>query len=134
VISNLDKLLEIEQDEEVFTWALSAIGWQCHQVGTEVLWRFVDDKRASVRHIVADSLLMAYGADREIPDSVASALLSLAKDTDSDIRWSVFYDLAEFPDLFKAYRDAFKQAAHSAKQDPDRGVREQAGRAYDALA
>ncbi len=111
VISHLEMLVESESDEEVLLWALAAIGWQCHPAGTDVLLSFVSDERASVRRVIGNNLCMACKEDRKIPAPVAEALLTLAKDEDSDIRRSIFYDIAESPDIFKNYLDAFKQAS-----------------------
>ncbi len=134
VIRHLEKMIETELDDEVLLWALSAIGWQCHPDGIDVILRFVDDERTFIRRVVGNNLLMACKGNFDMPPTVAKALLILAKDKDDDIRWSVFYDVAEFSDLFADYRDAFKQAAHSAKQDSAKNVREQANKAYKAIA
>lgn len=133
VISHLEMLVKAESDEEVLLWALSAIGWQCHPDGTDILLSFAQDDRASIRRVVGDNLINAFDEDQGIPVAVADALLTFAKDTDSDIRWSVFYDISDFPRLFMSYRDAFIQAAKQAKQDPVEDVREQASKAYNAL-
>lgn len=69
-----------------------------------------------------------------MPETVANALLKFAKDTDDDIRLSVFYDVAEYPDLFTTYRDVFKQVANSAIKDPNKKVGERARRAFKTLA
>lgn len=132
-VSCLEKLVAKEKDEEVLRWALAAIGWQGHPAGTEVLLRFVDDKRAFVRRVVGNNVANACEDGEKMPDEVANALLTLATDPDSDIRWSVFYDIAENPGMFVAHRNAFEQAARVAKEDSVENVREQASRAHEAL-
>jgi hypothetical protein len=131
-IEHLERMIATERDDDVLEWALSAIGWQKHPAATAVLLRFVDDPRASVRYKVANNLYMAF-ADIQLPAAVAQVLLRFAQDPDRDIRWSVFYDVAEHPQLFEAHRAAFLAAAQAALRDDDTHVREQARRAVDGL-
>ncbi len=132
-LSCLERLVAVERDEEVLCSALAAIGWQCLPAGTDVLLRFTDDERSSVRYVVSNTLHMGSCRDGGVPEAAASALLSLACDPDEDIRWSVFYDVAEYPGLFASHHKEFKKLAHDAMQDPVEKVREEASRAYEAL-
>lgn len=133
IIRRLGTLVETEPDYEVLCWALAAIGWQCHPSANEVLLKFVDDERASVRSVVANNLLKGCKGGTALSAPVAQALLRLAKDADEDIRWSVFYDISEYPELFSTFRDVFRQAVQDAQQDLDERVREQAWEASEAL-
>jgi len=48
--------------------------------------------------------------------------------SDEGNRWSVFYDIAECPELFKGHLETFKQAAYMAREDSNEQVREQASK------
>jgi len=133
IIGRLGTLVEMEPDEEVLCWELAAIGWQCHPSANEVLLRFAGDERASVRHVVANNLLNGCKEGAELPAPVAHALLQLTRDADEDVRWSVFYDVAEYPECFSAFREVFRQSAQDALQDLDERVREEARRAVETL-
>lgn len=134
IITHLIAMIENEKDEEVLSWALSAIGWQCHPDGVEYLLKYIDDERDFIRTVVGDNLTKVYNEDDEIDATIAEALLKLARDVYLDIRWSVFYDIAEYPKLFTTFKNEFKAAAELAKQDPDETVREQAERALKQLS
>lgn len=134
IIKHLIAMIENEKDECTLSWALSAIGWQCHPDGVKYLLTFLDDERDFVRTIVGDNLLNLYDEDDEIDASIAEAYLKLAVDEDYDIRWSVFYDIAENLTLFAPFKDRFIAAAKKEKQDPDERVREQGERAFDQLS
>jgi len=133
IIARLGTLVETEPDDEVLCWALAAIGWQCHPSANEVLLRFAGDERASVRHVVANNLLNGCKGGIALSAPIAHALLRLAKDADEDVRWSVFYDVAEYPELFSPFRDVFRQSAQDALQDLVQDVQEEARRALEAL-
>lgn len=132
-VKALEQMIAVEDDEEVLTRALDAVGWQCHPAGLDVLLRMQNDERASVRHVVANNLLQVCPEGHVLPDAVTEALLRLARDPDDDIRWSVLYDVAEFPYMFRRHRSQFRAAAAEAQSDRNSSVREQASRACEAL-
>ena len=63
----------------------------------------------------------------------ANAFLTLAKDTDDDIRWSVFYDITQFTSLFTAFKNEFLEASQNAMNDYSNDVSKQAKLALKAL-
>lgn len=134
IIYSMQLLIENEKDKEVLLSALSTIGWQCHDEGHEILLRMSSDPREDVRYIVANNLLMVFGNDRKITKESAKVFLKFAIDPDEDIRRSVFYDIAEYPDIFSNFKEEFKSAAQHAKNDSSFSVRDNATRAFDALS
>lgn len=133
IINSMDNLIETEKDESVILSALSTIGWQGHDKGHEILLRMSTDPRNNIRYVVADNLLMVFGDGRKVTEETAKIFLKLAKDSDEDIRRSVFYDIAEFPDIFSSFIEEFKEAAEYAKNDSFLEVRNDAARAFDGL-
>ncbi len=133
IIDAMDKLIDLEDDESVLLSALSTIGWQCHDKGHEIMLRMSSDNRDNVRLTVAYNLLGIFDEERKITEETASVLLRYAKDIDEDIRRSVFYDIAEYPELFSDFKDEFKTAAEVAKNDSSLYVRSEAIRAFDSL-
>ena len=113
--------------------AMSTIGWQGLDKGHEILLRMSTDYRDNVRYVVANNLLMVFKDNRKVTKETARIFLKFAKDSDEDIRRSVFYDIAEFPDLFSDFKEEFKEAAKYAKNDCSTEVRNDAIRAFDAL-
>lgn len=133
IINSMNQLIENEKDERVLLSALSTIGWQCHDKGHEVLINLSSDPRDNVRYVVADNLLMVFGDNQKLTEETARVFLKFAKDTDEDIRRSVFYDIAEYPDIFFDFKDEFKAAAKHAQNDTCKDVRNDAIRAFNAL-
>lgn len=133
IVNSISKLMEKEKDEDVFLSAMSTIGWQCHNEGHEILLRMSSDARANVRYIVADNLLNIFGDNRKLTKETAQVFLKYAKDPDEDIRRSVFYDVAEFPDIFSDFKEEFREMAKYAKNDPSIDVRNDAIRAFEVL-
>lgn len=133
VVERLTALAAAEPDEDVLGWTLRAISWQCLPAGTDVLLRYRQDQRASIRRVVAWNLLTACERGAAVSPAISAALLELSADPDSDIRWSVFWDVGEFPELFEPYRAEFLRAARRTRADPCEDVREVASRALIAL-
>lgn len=133
IINSMNQLIENEKDEGVLLNAISTIGWQSHDKGHEILINMSSDPSDNVRYVIADNLLMVFGDNRKVTEETARVFLKFAKDTDEDIRRSVFYDIAEYPDIFSDFKDVFKAAAKHAKNDSFEDVRNDAIRAFDAL-
>ncbi len=133
VVEHLERLVAREQDDEVLAGALSAIAWQRVPGYVDILLRWRDDPRDLVRYKVADNLLMTADEDQPLPEPIVDALLAFATDPDDDIRWSVFFDVADWPRMFADRREAFRAAARAALDDEDHTVGEQAARALAAL-
>ena len=133
IINSMENLIETEKDESVILSALLTIGWQGHHKGHEILLRMSTDPRDNIRYIVANNLLMFFGDGRKVAEETAKIFLKFAKDSDEDIRKSVFYDIAEFPDIFSNFKEEFKEAAEYAKNDSSLEVRNAATRAFHAL-
>ena len=133
IINSMNTLIKNEKDESVILSALSTIGWQGHEKGHEILLHMSSDARENIRYVVANNLLMVFGDDRKITEETAKVFLNYAKDNDEDIRISVFYDIAEFPNLFSDFKEEFKTAAKYAKNDSSEEVRNYAAKAFDLL-
>lgn len=133
IIEAMSQLLETEKNEDVFLAAISTIGWQGHDKGHDILLRLSSDSRAEVRYVVAGNLLKIFGDSRKVTEETAKVFLTFAQDPDEDIRWSVFYDMAEFPDIFSDFKEECIAAALHAKNDSVLEVRNEATRAFDAF-
>jgi hypothetical protein len=105
IISSMSLLIEKEKDEYVIVKALSTIGWQKLDIGHEILLRMSSDPRANVRYVVANNLLMVLGNNQKVTEETARVFLKFAKDPDEDIRSSIFWDIAEYPDIFSDFKE-----------------------------
>lgn len=133
IISSMSQLIESEKDECVIVQALSTIGWQKLDVGHEILLRMSSDSSANVRYVIANNLLNVLGENCKITKETAEVFLKYIKDPDEDIRSSVFWDIAEYPDLFSDFKEEFKSAAKYAQNDASIEVRNEAIRVFDIL-
>jgi hypothetical protein len=134
LVKTLRLLVAQESDLEVLWNLLSAVGWQLLPEGMDILLSQIEHENCGVRWRVANKLLMLCPESREMPKAMAQAFLRLARDPDEDIRWSVFYDMAEHFQYYHCYQDEFVAAAAHAENDPVAKVRKEARRASEALA
>jgi hypothetical protein len=130
IIENLKALLLNEKDEDILLWALSAIAWQCHPKGVEILLKMQSDPGEQVRYIVANNLLIS---NQVVSDEIANAFIKFTKDPSEEVSSSVFYDIAEYPKLFTNQRKLFLKAARFAFDDSSQEVKKEALRAYNSL-
>lgn len=132
-VYQLEKLLQSEEDIEVIVCALSAIGWQCHPVSKSILLKWKNDLRDEVRYIVAMNLFNVCVKHEKMPKDIAETFIAFAKDKDPDIRLSVFYDMAEYPELFKEYQSDFLKVIIEAEIEVDIDVKKEIQRAHHSL-
>jgi hypothetical protein len=125
----LKVLIDKEKDIEVLAWAISAVAWQRHPDGIETLLRFTNDRRVRIRKTVAWNLYMPFENEEALPTEITDAYLTLASDVCSDIRWSVFYDIAEWPSFFRLRIDDFVGACTAGIRDSCERVQEKARKA-----
>ena len=76
---------------------------------------------------------MAFGDHRKVTEKYARVFLQFTEDPVEDIRRCVFYNIAEYPELFTDFKAAFKAAANKAQNDDIVIVKEEATRAFAAL-
>jgi hypothetical protein len=132
-IKRLEQMVARETDVTVLCWGLSAIGWQCHPTGTPILLKFKAHEQAAVREVVAENLLKGHVEGEALSVDVATSLLEFIRDSATDIRWAVFWDIAEYPSTFHGWESQFRAAAQLGTMDPDNKVCVVAARALQAL-
>jgi hypothetical protein len=133
IIKEISKMIEKEDNLDVLLSGLSAIGWQCHPDGKDILLSYLSDPRNAVRLVVADNLLMVNPEESCISEEIFKAYLSFADDTDEDIRWTIFYDISEYPDMFNRYKIQLLEISKKRSSDKNEDVREIAKIAYNKL-
>lgn len=133
IIQSVSKLINNEKDIDVLLSGLSAIAWQCHQEGHKILQKMSSDSRDYVRFNIANNLLMVYGDYRKLSKKDAEIFLKLAKDKDEDIRSCVFYDIADYPEIFSEYKTEFIFEAQGVLRNSNPELKREATRALKAL-
>lgn len=123
-----------ESDPTTRRSMLSALACQKLPLARPALLSLADHDDEWTRHRVANDLLCTLEDNSApVPDDVNEAFLTFAEDENGDTRWSVFYDVAEYPELFAHAADRWMAAATEALDDVDDEVRQVARRALDAL-
>ena len=133
IVNHLQQMLEVEKDELVLAWALSAIGWQCLPEGTRALLPFVGHEDEAIRLVVADNILNGFIVSKEISQPALDGIVRLIQDDCPEVQWSILYDMAEQPELFASSVDVVKQAVLLASGEWAEKVQEQAQRVILAL-
>lgn len=133
VVVALEDAARSERDEDALAAMLCAIGWQKLPQGEQVLLRYVDDARHKVRDAVANNLLMAVEPEMGPSEGVLDALRALSQDASSWIREGVFYEVAEFPELFLRQRERFVESARQVVDSHPAGETSEARRALRVL-
>ena len=90
----LEQLTFTATDPEVLSGVLACLGWTCKPRALPTLLRFASHRHPYARVVVADNLLKC--AVRIHDPVVVDALVRLSDDPDEDVRWSAFYDVAEW--------------------------------------
>ena len=133
IVTHIQRMIVVEKDELVLAWALSAIGWQCLPEGTEVLLPYISHRNKSIRHVVADNILMGVNDCSEISQPILDGVVELIQDDCPGVQWAILYEIAEQPALFTSNAEMIKQAALVASFGGTERVNEEARRALLAL-
>ena len=123
-VKALSQAVHREDDSSALWYELSALGWQKLPEARPALLDFAGHGDSQIRRVVADDLKMTT-VDQPIPEDINAALLRLAVDPEAEVRWSVFYDVSESPELFSA-TSWLPVCECAATEDPAVEVREQA--------
>ncbi len=135
IIEALAKLMEYEKEEDILSNAVYAITCQCDKEGHDLLLNKEIHLSNSeyIRHSWAYGLLYIFDEEYLVTKEYAEIFLLFLKDEDEDIRWSVLYDITEFPLLFKNFKQEFLEATENAFDDPFCKAADKAKEAYQAL-
>jgi len=133
IVNAMHTIIQKEKNEDVLLSALATLANQGHPEGHKILLQMSSDPRDNVRYRVAYGLLYVFNDERKITEETAKAFLKFTKDSDEDIRASIFYDIKEYPEMFSDYKSEFIAVAEYAKNDSSEDVRKYALSALEAL-
>lgn len=134
IISAIQKMIYSgEANVDVLISGLMAAGWQCHANSQTLFHSFIDDKRPEVRQVIANNLLNLVRDKDSMTPFVVEGFNRLGRDSEVDVRWSIFYDISEHFELFEQRKDSFYQLILEGMDDPNQKVQQQAVSAFDKL-
>lgn len=133
IIHSISRLIRTEHDIDVLLSGLNTIAWQRHLEGHKILQNMSSDSRDYVRFNIANHLLMIYGDLRKLSKKDAEIFLKLAKDDDEDIKSCVFYEIADYPEIFSEYKAEFIYEAQKSSIDSNSELKKEGLRAIKAL-
>tara|TARA_Y100000782_G_scaffold115436_1_gene158411 strand:+ start:11240 stop:11977 length:738 start_codon:yes stop_codon:yes gene_type:complete len=134
IISAIQQMINHGEDNmDVLISGLVAVGWQCHANSQTLFDSFIEDKRTEVRQVIADNLLNLVKDKDSMTPFVIDGFNRLGRDSEADVRWSIFYDISEHFELFEKEKDSFRQLILEGINDTDKAVQQQAVSAFDKL-
>lgn len=134
VLQRLQEAAQVEAEEEVLAWLLAAIGWQRLPDSTEFLLRYVGHSALAIRLIVADNLLMGGSTPEDVTPAWQEGVMTLLRDPDEDVQWSMLYEVAARPKLMAAHRQEIEREIRPRVEDFSQDLREQAEELFSAFA
>lgn len=134
IISAIQKMIDNgENNADVLIAGLAAVGWQCHPDAQALFSRFIGDHRPEIRQVIANNLLGMVKSEDSLITFVIAGFNQLGRDSDPDIRWSIFYDIAEHYELFQKDKTSFYQLILEGKEDADSRIQALAVTAFEKL-
>lgn len=130
ILNLLYEKSQIEKDEEVLIWIVSAIGWIHTRISNEYLFVFTEHPLAGVRFAVAANWIRSCSADEPFPSEVANVAEKLCKDNNSDVRWYSYSNLVDISEEWGIdscnTESIFNRLLCEGLSDEDSGVVQQA--------
>ena len=134
VLQRLQEAAQVEAEEDVLAWFLAAIGWQRLPASTEFLLRYVKHSVLAIRLIVADNLLMGGSSAQDVTPAWQEGVMTLLRDPDEDVQWSMLYEIAARPKLMAAHRQEIEEEIRPQVANFSQDLREQAEELFTAFA
>lgn len=125
IVAAIVEMIDNERDPTVVAPLITALSWTRQLDHLPVVLRYKADKSELVRWAVSDGL-SCFAPDQR----AASALVDLAHDIDTDVRWSAVYEIGAWVSEMRL-DEMVSVLSEAAEHDPDKEVREAAA---DALA